>query len=355
MKLTHSFKTASMIASLCVYVAGVSLASAAENLTAETAGPGGAPYTTIISLGELAGAAEIANFQVLDSQTLTNSLQNVAEGKTDVAAAPFILPFLMSKGAGPYAKTGKEAGAELASNLRVLYSYRFGGMSLYHYDSSSVQGWGDLKGKKVINGPPRGAALANARALIQIATGLEDGTDYEGVQANWGQIPKIITDGSGEAMVLPIYFPDTRITRALASGSVTLHSVPKEVWETEAMQKYLKSPGTGEFTLSLSEITPQEGLTIKTEDETWRSPATVGGDFVNANMSDELAKALTTAIIANIEAVKAKGAFMAHVALGEVENTAVTGMCGPNPVKYHPGAVAAWEEAGYTVPDCAKP
>ena len=28
--------------------------------------------------------------------------------------------------------------------------------------------------------------------------------------------------------------------------------------------------------------------------------------------------------------------------------------CGPNPLKYHPGAVAAWEEAGYTIPDCAK-
>lgn len=349
-RLLHQATTA-----IAVTLLGITIASAADNLTAETAGPGGAPYTTIVSLGELAGAAGIADFQVLDSQTLTNSLQNVAEGKTDVAAAPFILPFLMSKGAGPYAKTGADKGAELASNLRVLYSYRFGGMSLYHFDSSSVQGWDDLANKKVINGPPRGAALSNARALIQIATGLEDGKDYEGVQANWGQIPKLITDGSGEAMVLPVYFPDTRVTRALASGSVTLHSVPKGVWETEAMQKYLKSPGTGELTLALNKIAPQEGLTIKSEDDMWRSPATVGGEFVNANMSDDLAKALTKAIISNIDAIKAKGAFMDHVALGEVENTAITGMCGPNPVKYHPGAVAAWEEAGFTVPDCAKP
>lgn len=349
-KQLHQAATAIAITMLSVMAV-----SAADNLTAETAGPGGAPYTTIISLGELAGAAGIADFQVLDSQTLTNSLQNVAEGKTDVAAAPFILPFLMSKGAGPYAKTGEEKGAELAASLRVLYSYRFGGMSLYHFDSSPIQGWDDLAGKKVINGPPRGAALSNARALIQIATGLEDGKDYEGVQANWGQIPKLITDGSGEAMVLPVYFPDSRVTRALASGSVTLHSVPKAVWETEAMQKYLKSPGTGELTLALKEIAPQEGLTIKSEDDMWRSPATVGGEFVNANMSDDLAKALTKAIISNIDAVKAKGAFMSHVALGEVENTAITGMCGPNPVKYHPGAVAAWEEAGFTVPDCAKP
>ena len=33
----------------------------------------------------------------------------VAGGKTDIAAAPFILPFLLSKGAGPYASIGPEA------------------------------------------------------------------------------------------------------------------------------------------------------------------------------------------------------------------------------------------------------
>ena len=33
----------------------------------------------------------------------------------------------------------------------------------------------------------------------------------------------------------------------------------------------------------------------------------------------------------------------------------VAGLCGPNPVKFHRGAVRAWEEAGHKVPDCAKP
>ena len=339
-----------------IAVAGLlaGVARAAENLTAETAGPGGAPYTSTTTLGELAAAAGIADFQVLDSQTLTNSMQNVAEGKTDVAAVPFILPFLMSKGAGPYARLGKEKGAELASRLAVLYTYRFGGMSLWSFDSSSVKGWGDLKGKKVINGPPRGAALANARALTKIVTGLTDGEDYRGVQANWGQMVKTITDGSGDAMVLPIYFPDIRVTRAAASGSVTLYPVPKDVFEGPAMRKYLKSPGTGAFLLDVGRIKPQAGVTIASEDGIWRSPATVGGEVVRADMDFELARALAAAAIANVDAFVAKAPFMAHVALGELD-PAVTGMCGPNPIKYHPGAVAAWEEAGHTVPDCAKP
>jgi hypothetical protein len=29
-------------------------------------------------------------------------------------------------------------------------------------------------------------------------------------------------------------------------------------------------------------------------------------------------------------------------------------MCGLNPMKYHPGAVRAWEDAGFDIPDCAE-
>ena len=67
-------------------------------------------------------------------QTLTNSV-NVAEGKSDIAAAPFVLPFLMSRAVGPYAN-GKEKGAELAANLQVLYTYRIACQSLYAYNSN---------------------------------------------------------------------------------------------------------------------------------------------------------------------------------------------------------------------------
>jgi len=138
-------------------------ANAMSTLTGETACAGGAPGTMVITLGEQLAAKGIANLQVQDCQTLTNSLQNLVEGKTDVAAAPFILPFLMSRGAGPYAKMGKETGAELIQNARMLYTYRFGIFALYAYDSSPVKGWGDLEGKRVLNGPPRGGALSNCR------------------------------------------------------------------------------------------------------------------------------------------------------------------------------------------------
>ncbi len=329
-------------------------AQAQTILTAETAAPNTTPGISIISLSEASAKAGVADIQVTSGQTLTNSVQNVAEGKTDIAAAPFILPFLLSRGVGPYAGLGKEEGVKLAANLAVLYTYRISVQGLFAYDSANISGWDGIEGKTIYNGPPRGAALTNARLLIKVNSGLEEGSGYEGVQVNWGQAVKTIQDGSADAMVLPMSFPDPRVTAALASGNITIYSVSKEVFGGEAFQNVGKLPGTVPFEMAISEMGYGDGVTISSEDDMYRGPATVGADIVNVNMDFDTAKALTAAFIANIESIyHAKAPFMAGTWHGETD-IALTDMCGNNPVKYHPGAVAAWEEAGYTIPDCAK-
>ncbi len=333
-------------------VSGV--ASAQTNLTAETSDTGSTSYLAMAALGEIAAGKGLANLQILDSQTLTNSLQNVAEGKTDIAGVPFILPFLMSRGAGPYASLGPEAGKELAENVSVLFTYRFGAISLYSLDSSPVDGWDDIADRNILNGPPRGAALTVSRAIIKIVTGLDDGKGYNGVQVNWGSAVKTITDGTVEAAVIPIYFPDSRTIEVSASGALTIYSVPKPIYEGDGMQKFLNGPGIGAIEFDLAGFKAPERITISSEDGVWRSPAVVGGHVVNRNMDFDLAKSLTAAFLEDVKAFEAKAPYMANVALAEVA-PAVTDMCGPNPLKYHPGAIAAWEEAGYQLPDCAKP
>lgn len=323
-------------------------------LTAETGSPGTVPYLALASLGEFAAEEGIADFTLRDGRTMTDGLMNLVEGRADVISAPFILPFLMSRGAGPYAGLGAEKGAALSARAAVLYTYRFGGMSLYAYDGAPVRGWEDLRGRRVLNGPPRGAALTNARTLIQLVTGLVEGKDYEGVQVEWNLAPKTIADGSADAMVLPVYFPDDRMIRAAAAGRMTLWSVPKAAWESEAMQRYLRSPGTGAFVMDLAGFQPPEGISVVSEDGIWRSPATTGGELVRADMDFETARALTAAFLARLPRVLARAPAMARSAFGETD-PAVTGMCGANPLKYHPGAVEAWRQAGYALPACATP
>jgi len=323
-------------------------------LTAETGPPGTVPFTAMTVLAELASAEKVADFQVADSQTLTNSIQNVAEGKTDVSGAPLILTFLMSKGAGPYAKLGKEAGAELASNIRVLYTYNYGGFGLYAYNSASVKGWDTVKDKTILNGPPRGAALTNSRGILTLVSGADEGKDYKGLQVNWGQMAKTISDGSADGMMLPITFPDNRITRSLAAGDITLWSIPKDIWEAEPMQKYVSSPGTTGLVFDLKDLPEQKGLTIVSEDGIWRSPSTVAAEIAHKDMDFETAKALTATMLNNVDAFLSKTPYMATTNMGATD-PALSGLCGAVPVKYHPGSVAAYEEAGIELPDCAKP
>ena len=348
--MTKLFSLAAALTAAGLFAGG---AHAQMNLTAETANASGVPGNTVLALGEFASQAGVADIQVATGQTLTNSIQNTAEGKTDITAAPFILPFLLSKGAGPYAKLGPETGAEYADRLAVLYTYRLGVFTLSAYDTSPVKGWGDLEGKTVYNGPPRGAALTNARGVAKIVTGLGDGEGYTGLQVNWDQAIKTMTDGSADAFILPSSFTDGRQTAAVAAGGMTMWSMPKDAFESEAAQKYMKAPGSGSVLMPLSDASQAEGVKVVSEDDMFRGVATVGGEVVRKDMDEELAYQLTKAVLDNLDAIKSKTPFLPQVALGEID-PGTTGMCGPMPLKYHPGAVRAWEEAGFTVPDCAK-
>ena len=102
-------KPINVLATVAVVASMATGASAQANLTAETASPTGVPGNTVRA-GRSAPAG-VANIQVTGGQTLSN-WSNLAEGKIDISAAPFILPFLMSRGAGPFsALAGKGASS----------------------------------------------------------------------------------------------------------------------------------------------------------------------------------------------------------------------------------------------------
>jgi hypothetical protein len=330
-------------------------AMAQANLTAETASPGNSPHVSILHLAEIASENGIANLQVQEGQTLSNSVVNVAEGKTDISAAPLILPFLLSVGRGPFAAQG-EAGAEMAANLRALYPYNAGGFGLFALESEGIDSWEDLAGKNVWNGPPRGAALLNARQAIQGAAGLKDGEDYTGNQSNWGQLPTLLVDGSMDAFVAPLTAPSDRVTTMQAAGDVVIVSTPKEVFESEAYQKLFNAPGNVPIEVKWEDMGYGEdsGVRLVSEDGVFRALGTAFADIVHKDMPFDTAKALTAAYIDSLDRLKAKTAYAKNIGAG-VLDPQKSGFCGANPLKYHPGAVAAWEEAGYDVPDCAEP
>ena len=341
----------SFLAALAGLVLFGGAASAQVNLTAETASPGGATHLSPAHMTEIAGTKGIANIQLADGQTLTNSIQNVAEGKTDIAATPYILPFLMSRGVGPYGSLGKEKGAELASNLRAINPFTLGIFLLYAYDAKNIDGWDDLKGRKIYNGPPRGGALTNARSMIQIVAGLKDGEDYEGLQVNWGQGTTLVTSGEPDAIVLPELFPGSRLTSVTAAGKMTGWSMPKAAYDSEEMQKYMQAPGSAPVTMDIATLREKMGddWTFISEDDTFRAFATIGGNVVHKDMDEQLVYELVSSYVASLDDLKAKAPYGDTVGF----DMPMQGMCGANPVKYHPGAARAWIDAGYKIEQCA--
>ncbi len=330
------------------------MAAAQENLTAMTSTPGVAVHLTIAHLAEVASERGIANIQITLGQTGVNATLAVAEGRTDIGICPFILPFLMSRGVGPFADMGAERGAELAENLRVLYPYSFGAYTLYGYDTAGVGGWDDLEGRRVLDGPPRGAATNEARSLIQVMTGLEAGSGFTAVESDWSQMATTITEGSVDVALLPEFIPSDRPLQALSAGRMNFYSIPIEQFESEAVQRVLTAPGSAPFTLTAEQMAALgENAHVVSEDGVFRTRGSVGGNCVHANMSEDLAYQLTKAHIETLDEIYAKAPYARNVGLEELD-ARKSGMCGPNPVKYHPGASRAWEEAGYTVPACAK-
>lgn len=350
--MKHASKTALAVATAAA-LGLLSQPARAVNLTFETAAAGGAPYLSATHLAEVTASAKIADLQVQAGQTLTNSVLNVAEGKSDIAAAPLMLPFLLKLGAGPYGKM-KDKGAALTANLRALWPYNFGSYALVSFSNSGITRWDQVKGKTVYNGPPRGAALNGARQLMQLVTGYVEGKDYKGLQVNWGQAMKTVVDGSADVNLLPNTVPSERVTAAVSAGHVNMISIPKAIFESEAFQRFANSPGYAPVEIKLADLGYRAGVTLVSEDGIFRSINTTGAEVVNKSMSNDMAKALTAAYIKSIDQLKAKTPYARNLGIGELD-AKKSGFCGANPLKYHPGAVAAWEEAGYKVPDCAKP
>lgn len=339
-------------------VAAFFIASSAHaqgiTLSSASASPGGATDMVSKYQAEIAAANNIATIQVQVGQVLTKTMQQVAQGKTDMSASANILSFLMSKGLGPYSGLGKEKGKELAGNLRVLYPYHLASFCLISFQSTGIDSYAKLKGKKVHNGPPRGGALVTARNVIRLSTGgFKEGKDYTGKQIAWGQAVSIFLDRSVDAAVRPCNNPSSYIPVKASAGKLNMVSVPKKLWEGKGFQKYMSAPGNAPTKWSIKSMDVY-GPNVKfiSEDGWYRSVANTGSTVVNKAMDKKLAKALTASFIKNINQLFQKASFMKYGYAGTTDEKHHR-IC-KGGLKYHPGAVEAWEEAGFKIPACAK-
>ncbi|MEP1964750.1 TAXI family TRAP transporter solute-binding subunit [Tateyamaria sp.] len=334
-------------------------AFAQATLTSETTSPGSTPHYIDTTLAAVLDSAGVAKMQITEGATLTNSVQAVAEGQLDMAPAALILPFLLSRGIGPYSGIGPEKGAELASNIRVLF-FNAGAAQLFgHYNSNPIDDIRDLAGKRIWNGPPRGAALTSGRAMIQLLSGEKDGEGYEGVQNPWPDTVSAITGGGVDAWTMPEGLPSGREIAIAAAGGITLYDVPSDLLASELGQQILGAPGHAPYSVPVDEFRAAyagNDITVVTDDDSFDTFALAFGQIVTATMAEELAYNITKAYLEAEDRFltgSPRGPYLG-LSFGDIDGV-TQGVCGAVQVKMHEGAIRAYEEAGHTIADCLRP
>lgn len=334
-------------------------AAAQVTLTAETTSVGSTPHYIDTTFAAVLDSAGVATMQITEGATLTNSVQAVAEGRLDMAPAPLILPFLLSRGIGPYSGVGPEQGAALAENIRAIFFHTGSHQVFGYYDSAPVADIRDLDGLRIWNGPPRGAALTSGRAMVELFAGLKDGDGYEGVQTPWPDAVSMMTGGGVDAWTSPEGVPSGRQIRIAAAGATTLYDVPSDLLQSELGKQIVAAPGHAPFSMPVDAYRAAyagNDITIVTDDDTFDSYATAFGQIVPATMDDELAYKITEAFLAGRERFENGAPIGPNLGLtfGDVDGAA-QGACGAVQIKMHPGAIRAYEDAGLSVDDCLRP
>ncbi|TNJ44469.1 TAXI family TRAP transporter solute-binding subunit [Phaeobacter sp. B1627] len=343
-----------------VAVALAPLAVAAQvTLTSETSSVGSSPHYVDTTLAAVLDSAGVASVQVTEGATLTNSVQAVAEGRLDMASAPMILPFLLSRGIGPYSGVGAEGGADLAADIRVLFFHAGSHQIFGHYNSAPIEDIRKLEGLRIWNGPPRGAALTSGRAMVQLLSGVQDGEGYEGIQTPWPDTVATITGGGADAWTSPDGIPSGRQIQLAAAGGTTLYDVPSDLLASELGQQIVAAPGHAPFSMPVEEYRAAyagNDITIVTDDDTFDSYVTAFAEITSGSMDEQLAFDIVTAFLEAQERFEQGAPVGPHLALtfGDIDGVS-QGACGAVQIKMHPGAIRAFEAAGHTVADCLRP
>lgn len=342
-----------------VAVALAPLAVAAQvTLTSETSSVGSSPHYVDTTLAAVLDSAGVATVQVTEGATLTNSVQAVAEGRLDMASAPMILPFLLSRGIGPYSGVGAEDGADLADGIRVLFFHAGSHQIFGHYNSAPIDDIRNLEGLRIWNGPPRGAALTSGRAMVQLLSGLKDGEGYEGIQNPWPDTVATITGGGADAWTSPDGVPSGRQIQLAAAGGITLYDVPSDLLASKLGQQIVAAPGHAPFSMPVEKYRAAyagNDITIVTDDDTFDSYVTAFAEITSDSMDEQLAFDIVTAFLGARDRFEQGSPIGPNLALtfGDIDGVS-QGACGVVQIKMHPGAIRAYEAAGHTVADCLR-
>ncbi|MFV0245213.1 MAG: TAXI family TRAP transporter solute-binding subunit [Qingshengfaniella sp.] len=323
-------------------LAATGASQAKDFYTMATLGPGSSPYLVMSTLAQMVEKKTQGDIQIQINATgaATQHAIGAAMGQLDFYMWSASVHDMMAQGGGMYSQIPQ--APDLAKKLRAVLAFPLG---LYHmvvYEDSGINSLEDLAGKRVFLGPPGGGATIIMQRVVEGATGLKAGQDYEQIQLGWDAASQAFQDGRIDVYVNATNAPSPVIQQMALSRKIKLLSLTEEQRAKEAVQAILNRPGGVLGTIPAGTY----GDNQANIDDVTTLGSIVGvaaGETVDAEGVYRITKAFWESVEENANTTPWLRSVKLENALEDLN------------LPLHPGALRYYEEIGMTIPDELRP
>lgn len=282
--MKHALKALACAMALAV---SASAAFSQDLIRAQVSAPGSTAYVVATHVASQLKQRHGMEMEVATGFPGIRSMINNANGEADVTLyAPALTHFLVKK-IGPYKEL--ENNMELAGKLRVLFTFSGDLFTFATYDPE-IRTLADLEDKRVFLGP-QGAALVRIQSqMIEDATGLVAGEDYELVNVDWASSPALLQDGTVDVLFQLCAVGCSTWTELSASRPLHFVGYTDEMLARDAFRKHTDFPGR-----FVKEIAPGTWGDGHANETGVKFVGVTTGLLANESMSDETAFAIAEA------------------------------------------------------------
>lgn len=225
--------------------------------------------------------------------------------------------YFAANGTNMYEKTGK-------LNISGLMSLYMSAGQIATLKNSGIETYGDLKGKKVVLGPPSTTIVEMSKAIL-IAYGIDPEKDITPYYLSFDEGLQKLTDGEVDASFFVAGIPTSAMINATSTGNVKLVDVDQQIIDKIAAEKPYYIPY--KIPAGTYKGTDKDINTFKIMTEI----------FVNNDVPEEVAYEFVKQALENIDEYKES-----HVVAKEINPETAAKTSAP----LHPGAAKYYKEVG---------
>lgn len=289
-----------------------------QDVVLATGGTAGTYYVIAAAMSSaINNSSEKINVVAQPSKGSVENLNLTHNGDIQMGMSNADGVYFAANGTDMYEKTGK-------LNIRGVMSLYMSAGQMATLKDSGIETYGDLKGKKVVLGPPSTTIVEMSKAIL-LAYGIDPEKDITPYYLSFDEGLQKLTDGEVDASFFVAGIPTAAMINATSTGNVRLVDVEKSIIDQIAEEKPYYIP----FVIP--------GGTYKGTDEDINTFKIMTEIFVNKDVPEDVVYEFVKQAFDQLDEYKD-----AHVVGKEIslETAAMTS------AELHPGAAKYFKEVG---------